>query len=136
MLIAEHPADGVRRRPDRGSAIAPPRRASNTVLLQLVPQISALVPTNGPASTILEVQGTRLWHPRVRTGEVIIGDVALIIRPLGGGNPPPSPTSVLVPVAEAAAILPAPDPGGSPYPVAIQLDGARSRDPVTYVLDP
>jgi uncharacterized protein DUF4255 len=136
-LIAEHPADGVEGGLDRGTAIAPPRRyASNAVLLQLVPHVVALVPTHGPAATILEVQGTRLWHPRVRTGEVIIGDVAVTIRALGGSNPPPSPTSVRIPIADVAAILPVLGPGDPPYPVAVQVDGARSRDPMTYVLDP
>jgi hypothetical protein len=134
-LIAEHRADGVEGGLDRGDALALPRRyASNTVPLQLVPHISGLLPTHGPATTILQVQGTRLWHPRVRTAEVIIGDAAVTIRPLGGSNPPPSSTSVLIPVADAA--LPAPNPGDPPYPVAVQLDGARSRDAVTYVLDP
>ncbi|MGE0257397.1 MAG: DUF4255 domain-containing protein [Alphaproteobacteria bacterium] len=136
-LIAEHPADGVEGGLDRGSAAALPRHfASNTVLLQLVPHVSAILPTHGPASTILEVQGTRLWHPGARTAEIIIGDAAVTIRPLGGGHPPPSPTSVRVPVADAAAALPAPVAGAPPYPVAVQLDGARSRDPVGYVLEP
>jgi hypothetical protein len=58
------------------------------------------------------------------------------IRALGGGTPPPSPTSVHIPVAEAAAMLPPPDAAGTVHPLAVQLDGARSRDPVSFVLDP
>ena len=61
--------------------------------------------------------------------EVILGDAAVRIRPPGPGDPwaAPTPAAVEIPVAEAAALLPAPSPGGDPYPVAVQVDGARSR---------
>jgi hypothetical protein len=60
-LIAEHPTDGVEGGLDRGSAVAEMRRyRSNTALLQLVPRVDLLIPPNGAAATILEVQGARL----------------------------------------------------------------------------
>ena len=136
-LIAEHPVEGVEGGLDRGAAVAEMRRyPSNAALLQHVPRVDLLVPPNGPAATVLEVQGARLWHDGVRTAEVIIGDAAVVIRDLGGGTPPPSPTSVRIPIAEAAALLPPPAPAGTAHPLAVQLDGARSRDPVSFVLDP
>jgi hypothetical protein len=136
-LIAEHPVDGVEGGLGRGTAVSEMRRyPSNAALLQLVPRIDALNPPNGPAATTLEVQGARLWHASARTVEVIIGDAAVAIRDLGGGTPAPSSTSVHIPVAEAAALLPAPAPTGTAHPLAVQLDGARSRDPIDFVLDP
>jgi hypothetical protein len=139
-LIAEYSADGVEGGLDRGGPVGPAaalrRYPSNTVLLQLVPGIDLLNPGNGDGTTLLEIQGTRLWHARARTAEVIIGDAAVTIRDLGGGNPPPSPTSVLIPMAEAAAALPVPSGPGTSHPVAVEIDGARSRDPVTFMLEP
>jgi Pvc16 N-terminal domain len=136
QLIAEHPADGVSGGLDRGAHVETPRRyVSNSALLQLVPRIDALTPTHGPAGTILEVSGARLWRSSAKSAEVIVGDAAVAIRPLGG-QPAPSPTSVRIAVSEAAAALPAPPALGTPYPVAVQLDGARSRDAAVYKLEP
>jgi hypothetical protein len=138
-LVAEHPADGVEGGLGPGSTIAPRARrryTSNAAVMQLVPHIVKLSPEFGPASTILEVRGTRLWRPGARSAEVLVGDVALTIRELGGGNPAPLPTAVRIAVAEAAAILPPPAPTGTEYPIAVQIDGARSRDAIFYRLDP
>jgi hypothetical protein len=98
--------------------------------------VDSIVPSNGNATAMLEVTGSRLWHAGARTAEVIIGDAAVTIRALGGGTPPPSPTSVHIPAAEAAAALPAPEAGGTEHDVAVQIDGARSRDAITFRLDP
>lgn len=137
QLIAEHPADAVAGGLDNGVHVDIPRRyASNSVLMQVVPKITALSPINGNATDVLEVQGLRLWRPGVHSAEIIMGDVAVPIRPLGGANPPPSDTAVRIPVGEAAAALPLPAALGTAYPVAIQLDGARSRDPITFLLEP
>lgn len=137
QLIAEHPADGVAGGLGKGANVQEPRRyASNTALLQLVPKITALVPPGGTAADTLEVQGVRLWNPNIRTAEVILGDIALTILPPGPGNPTPTPTSVKVPVADAAALLPVPPAAGTPYPAAVQLDGARSRDASSFLLKP
>ncbi|MBU3079001.1 DUF4255 domain-containing protein [Sphingomonas quercus] len=132
QLIAEHPADGVAGGLGRGANVQLPRLyASNAVVLQLVPRITALVPASGTGATTLEVQGTRLWNAKVHTAEVILGDIALPIPAAGA-----TATSVKVPLAEAAALLPAPAAAGTPYPIAVQLDGARSRDPVSFLLKP
>jgi hypothetical protein len=130
-VIAEHPVDGVAGGLDHGVGISVPRRlASNTALLQLVPRIDGIVLLAGPAATILRVNGARLWHERADAAEVLIGDASVAIRPPGPGDPWAAPTStaVEVPVADAAALLPAPSAGGDAYPVAVQVDGARSRD--------
>jgi hypothetical protein len=131
QVIAEHPAEGVEGGLGAGVNINPSRRyTSNTALLQLVPQVTGVAPANGAAATILQVTGTRLWHDRAEIAEVIIGDAAVRIRPPEPGDPwtAPTPTAVEIPVAEAASLLPAPLPGDDPYPVAVQVDGARSRD--------
>ncbi len=131
QVIAEHPTEGVEGGLGAGVNIAQPRRyASNTALLQLVPQVTAIAPVAGAAATVLQVTGTRLWHNRAEVAEVIIGDAAVRIRPPPLGNPWAAPTSTVVeiPVAEAASLLPEPSPGGDLYPVAVQVDGARSRD--------
>ena len=94
------------------------------------------VPTSGNAATILHVDGNRLWHPGARTVEVIVGDAAIPVRPPGVGDPwaAPTPTAVEVPMSAAGDLL---DISATPYPVAVQVDGARSRDSgVTFILGP
>ena len=131
QVIAEHPADGVEGGLDHGLPVSEQRLyRSNVALLQLVPQITGIVPPAGTAADVLQVTGTRLWHEAAEMAEVIVGDAAVPVRPPGPGDPwsVPTPTAVEIPVAEAAALLPAPSGGGDPYPVSVQLDGARSRD--------
>lgn len=131
-LIVEHSVEGVEGALDRGSTITPSRRyASNTALMQLVPRIANINPLLGPSATVLRITGSRLWHERAERAEVMIGGAAVVVRPPGVGDPwvAPTPTAVEVPVGEAASLLPPPPPGGEPYPVAVQVDGARSRDP-------
>lgn len=131
QVIAEHPADGVEGGLDHGQPISEPRLyRSNVALFQLVPQVTGILPLAGTAADVLQVTGTRLWHDDAGIAEVIVGDAAVQVRPPGVGDPwaAPTPTAVEVPVAEAAALLPAPSGGGDPYPVSAQVDGARSRD--------
>ncbi len=139
-VIAEHPAEGVEGGLGAGVPVAMARRyGSNVALLQLVPRVTAVLPVAGPAGTVLQVAGARLWHSRAEASEVIIGDAAVRVRPPGPADPwaAPTPIAVEVPVTEAAALLPAPGPGGDPYPVAVQVDGARSRDAgVSFTLQP
>ncbi len=140
QVIVVHPAEGVEGALGRGSTFSQNRSyRSNIALLQLVPQITGLAPANGPAATILQVQGVRLWHAGARLAEVIIGDASVTIRPPAPGDPWLAPTAVQVeiPVAEAAQTLPVLAVGDPPYGVAIQVDGARSRDGgFTFSLDP
>lgn len=131
QVVAEHPADGVEGGLGAGVNLTEPRRyASNTALLQLVPQIASSTPNAGPAATLLRVTGTRLWHARAEIAEVIIGDAAVRIRAPGPGDTWAAPTAnaVEVPVADAASLLAVQAPADPPYPVAVQVDGARSRD--------
>lgn len=140
QVITQHPLDGVEGGLGTGSHVSEDRRyASNISLLQMTPRITAVAPVNGPASTILEVQGTRLWHAQARVAEVLIGEAAIRIRNPEAGDPwaAPTPTSVEVPVSDVSGVLPVLGAGDPPYPVAVQVDGARSRDTgFTFHLEP
>ncbi len=140
QVIAQHLVEGVEGGLGAGVNIAQDRSfRSNTALLQLVPEISAVAPAGGPSATVLQVAGSRLWHADADVAEIIIGDAAVAIRPPQPGDPwaAPTPTSVEIPVSDAATLLPAPQPGDAPYPVAVQVDGARSRDSgFDYTLTP
>lgn len=140
QVIAVHPAEGVEGGLDRGSTLVQDRSySSNIALMQLVPQITGVVPANGPAATVLQVQGIRLWHAGARLAEVIIGDASVTIRQPAPGDPwaAPAAIQVEVPVADAALTLPVLAVGDPPYGVALQVDGARSRDGgFTFRLDP
>jgi hypothetical protein len=68
--------------------------------------------------------------------EVIVGDVAIPVRAPGPGDTwaAPTPTAVEAPISAAGDLL---EISVVPYPVAVQVDGARSRDPgVTFTLGP
>ena len=106
--------------------------------MQLVPTVTNILPASGDGSTVLRVVGSRLWHAEVDIAEVILGDVGVLIRPPEAGDPwaAPTPTAVEVPVADAATLLPTPPPPTA-YPVAVQVDGARSRDSgIDFTLGP
>ncbi len=139
QLLAQATEEGVEGGLDHGRAVASVRRhASNLALLQLVPQVTGVLPTGGPASAVLTVTGTRLWSPAAHAVEIVIGDAALAVRAPGIGDPwaAPTPTKVQAPVADAAGILTAQAAADPPYPVAVEVDGARSRDPAGFHLDP
>ncbi|RXF74131.1 DUF4255 domain-containing protein [Hansschlegelia zhihuaiae] len=123
---------------DRGDAFEEARDfSSNVALLQLVPEITGVTP--GAASGgVLRVTGARLWRSGAREAVVTIGDAAVRIRPPVGADPwlAPTATQVEVPIAEAAARLADPPAGGDVYPVAVEVDGARSRDAFAFRLDP
>ena len=110
-----------------GQRIEEPRRFfSNVALMQLVPEVTGVAPVSGDATTILTVTGTRLWHPGAEEALVVVGDEAINIRAEPGVLADPTPTSVEVPVADAG--LEPLAPGDPPYPVAVIVDGARSRE--------
>jgi hypothetical protein len=135
VLLGVSRTDGVQGALDRGTPLAKDRALrSNTVLLQLVPIISAVTP-NGTANDILTVTGTRLWNGNA-SSEVIVGDVAVPVRMPQAGDPwtAPTETKVEIPVSAIAAVL---EPRATPYPVAIQVNGARSRESgPAFRLDP
>lgn len=136
-LIAEVDTEGVAGAFDRGTRIEEPRRfRSNIALMQLVPHVTGVAPAAGDAPTVLTVTGTRLWYAGAQEAQVVIGDAAIDIdRPPPSPLPAPTPTSVAVPVADAG--LPVLAAGDPPYPVAVMVDGARSRDAgLGFHLDP
>lgn len=138
QVLAIHETEGVSGALDRGTtALQDMASGSNTVLFQLVPRITGIAPPAGNAAAVLQINGTRLWTPD-GPSEVLIRDAAVAIRPPQAGDPWVAPTSTIVqiPVADAAALLPAPPPGGTPHTLAVQVNGARSRDAVVFTLAP
>ncbi|WP_116132688.1 DUF4255 domain-containing protein [Tropicimonas sp. IMCC34043] len=137
-LVGEIDVEGVAGALGRGTGINQPMRVrSNVALMQLVPQVTGVAPGAGNAGTVLTVTGTRLWHPGSTEALVAIGGGTVAIRApeTPGDWANPTPTAVEVPVAEAglAPLAPA-DPA---YPVAVIVDGARSRaSGLGFHLDP
>jgi len=130
-LVADYGIEGVEGGLGRGTAVTETRRfTSASALMLLVPRVTAINPMSGDAGTILQVTGIRLWHPRARRVEVLLGDAAIEVVPPGPGDPwaPPAPTVVEVSLARAVEILPSPPAGGTAYPVFVGVDGAMSRD--------
>ncbi len=137
QLMAQATEEGVEGGLDHGSAVtAVQRHTSNLAVLQLVPKIASVATVVGNPA-VLAVSGTRLWHPAAHTVELVVGDAAVPVRAPGSGDPwaAPIPTRVEIAVADAAAIL-LHSGLASPYPVAVEVDGARSRDAVTFALGP
>ncbi len=139
QLVATREIEGVAGGMGRGDRILDDRAAaSNTAVLQLVPGITQpLSPTSGDAGLLLTIKGTRLWRQGGLT-EVLIGDAPIRVTVPGPADPwaAPSPSQIEVPIAEAAAMLPTPPGTGADYSFAVQVDGARSRDVVTFKLMP
>lgn len=135
-IVVELPVEGVEGALGRGTAIADTRRyTSNSALIQLCPSVASILPTGGDIGTVLQVTGTRLWHRHARSVEVIVGDASIrVVDPPPAGVAAPTPTVIEVPLSAAADLL---DPSATPYPVAVQVDGARSRDiGVDFLLGP
>lgn len=136
QLIALHPVEGVEGGLGHGGAIAGSRRyASNSRLLQLCPRVLGVAPLAGNAATILRVTGQRLWHTAARGAEVIVGDVAIPVR-WAPGDPwaAPTDTAIEAPIAASDGLI---EIFPSPYRVAVEVDGARSRETgVTFTMVP
>lgn len=135
-LVARRDFEGVEGGLDRGTPVAEARDvASNTVLLQLVPAITGVAPGNAASGVVLRVTGARLWDG-AGASAVIVGGVAVpVLRPRPG-DPWAAPTSTAVEIP-VAAIADALDPGPTLYPVAIEVNGARTRETgFTFRLDP
>lgn len=139
ILIGVVNVEGVDGGLNRGIPTSAERQLrSNSLVLQLVPSVTGMLPPNGDVTAILRLTGTRLWSPTLPS-QVIIGDVAVPIRPPGPGDPwaEPTPTQVEVPVSAVAGILPPTGVGDPPYRVSAQVNGARSRESgFTFRLDP
>ncbi len=139
QLLTERGEEGVQGGLDRGTGVSMPRRqGSNVMLLQLVPAVTGVAPATGNVATILQVSGTRLWSDVALVAEVVVGNAAIRIRPPGVGDPwaMPTPTQVQVPMADVSGLLPVQAPADTPYPVAVEVDGARSRDVAAFRFGP
>lgn len=120
------------------NAPVPQRYRSNIAFIQVIPEVTGTLPAAGAFGSVLQVTGVRLWRPGARA-QVILGDAAVEVRRSEAGDPWAQPTDVAVevPLDAYAAQLPAPGVGGDPYAVAVQVDGARSRDAgVIFTLTP
>jgi len=134
QLFAEQAEEAVQGGLDRGTTVKLPRhQGSNVLLLQLVPRVTGVSPAAGNAATLLQVTGTRLWSPAAREAEVVLGNAAIRIRPPGVGPlAAPTPTQVQVSMADAVGLLPVQAATDPPYPLAVEVDGARSRDVAAF----
>jgi Pvc16 N-terminal domain len=137
QVIAVAAAEGVQGALGAGTPVSGSRSLrSNIWLLQLCPSVATVSPPTGNATSLVTVTGTRLWSPNARAVEVIIGDAAIPVRVPTAADPwaTPTPTSIQVPVAPATEFI---SVSATPYPVAVQVDGARSRDAGhTFMLEP
>ncbi|MGL4961301.1 MAG: DUF4255 domain-containing protein [Inquilinus sp.] len=136
QLLAVAETEGVQGGLDRGTPLVVDRaQRSNTALLQLTPSVTLVNPTFGTAAAIVQVTGTRLWS-ETAPSELVFGDAAVPIRPPQPGDPwaAPTPTHVEVPASAVSAVL-APRP--TPYSLAAQVNGVRSRETAfDFRLDP
>lgn len=139
QLMADHRVEGVEGGLGHGRPVPSVSRqrryASNSRLLQLCPRVQSASPSPGNAATILRVTGQRLWHSAAREVEVLIGDVAIPVR-WSPGDPwaAPTDTAVEVPIAAADGLI---EISSTPYPVAFEVDGARSRETgITFTMGP
>lgn len=131
ILEAEVLSDGVSGGLGPGANTPGPRRyASNTAFVQVVPSITATAPAAGDFSGMLQITGTRLWRRGARA-QVLIGSAAATVTEPEGPDPWAAPTDTVieVPLDAYRRDLPTPPPAGDTYPVTVQIDGARSRDP-------
>jgi hypothetical protein len=137
QVIAMTAAEGVQGGLGTGTPVSGSRSLrSNIWLLQLCPSVTNVSPPTGNSTSLVTVTGTRLWSPNARTVEVIVGDAAIPVRVPTAPDPwaMPTPTSVQVPIAPATELI---SVSATPYPVAVQVDGARSRDAGhTFTLEP
>ncbi|MDR6929357.1 DUF4255 domain-containing protein [Pseudomonas sp. BE134] len=136
VLMSATVVSGVEGGLDRGTPVLTDRMlTSNSALMQLIPLVATASPTFGNAGAILRLTGQRLWADTLPS-EVLMADVAVPVRPPQPGDQWAAPTSVQVeiPVSAIAGLLP---PRATPYRVAAQTNGVRSREnALTFRLDP
>jgi len=133
-VLTERKTEVVQGGLDHGTVVLEKRAlVSNQSVFMLVPEITSLNPTSGPASTLLTVQGKRLYR-RGLASLVIVGDVAIEVREPRAGDPwaAPTDTSVQVPLTALSPL-----PTGQPYPARVQVNGAQSiEEGITFTLTP
>jgi hypothetical protein len=136
-VLTEWPVEVVSGGLDPGETLTRPRvPRSNQGVFLLVPEIASVNPTTGSAAGLLTITGKRLYRAGLKCF-VLIGDVALEIKPPGAGDSwaAPTATQVQVSLAALAALEPLLDPG--PYPVRVRVNGAQNlEEGFTYTLTP
>jgi hypothetical protein len=125
-VLTETRADVIAGAFDRGTSTATVQRVrSNQAVFMLVPGVTGVQPTSGPAGTTVTVNGARL-----RTGgdesAVLFGDVR---APVAAAVPPAAVSSESVQVE-----VPSLPPGR--YPVRVLVNGALSVDGVSFEVTP
>ncbi|QRM54377.1 DUF4255 domain-containing protein [Sinorhizobium sp. BG8] len=125
-IVVEVENDTITGALDRGTTGSATRRLrSNTVLLQLVPNLTVLTVLGPAGARVLRLDGTRLWHRAAKIVEVVLGDRSrrIVKPPSAAPTDPPTPTRIEVPVAGFDLQAP------GDYPVAVLVDGVRSIGP-------
>jgi Pvc16 N-terminal domain len=142
QIVAEHPAEGVEGGLGPGAAISGTKRyGSNLALLQVCPRITSVVPAVASvaaigAASMLRITGARLWPSGAHSVDVIIGDVAIRVRDKKMEDLWIAPTQTVVEIP-LLAVTNALQTSVTPYAVAVEVDGARSRDlGLTFTLGP
>lgn len=109
------------------------RQSSNQTVFLFVPEVDTVAPLGGPTTTILTVNGRRLFRPGVK-GVILVGDVSIPIRPPEPGElfAAPTDTSVQVPLDSLALTAPPTPPGA--YEVHAMVNGALSMETVMFNL--
>jgi len=134
-VLTEQPLDSVEG--GLGTGTRPPSPltqilASNHGFFLLVPEITPpVVPLQGKATDTLTVNGKRLWSPG-RESFVVVGDAAIPVP----AAPPPSSTSVKVPLEMLATTLPVPPSGGTLYAVRVLVNGVQNLEDVGFTFLP
>jgi hypothetical protein len=129
-----HPTEVVEGGLDHGAVVLDNRRQlSNQMVFMLAPEVSLLVPGNGPIGTLLTVNGRHLYRPPAKS-VVLVGDVSIPVREPGPGDPwaPPADNSVQVSIAAMALTTPPTRPGF--YPVRAMVNGSQSMENVVFQL--
>jgi hypothetical protein len=125
-VLTEQTLDSVEGGLGTGTRTHPPitqKLVSNNSFFLLVPEIATILPLQGKATDSLTVTGKRLHVPG-RATFVLVGDASLRVP----DTPPPSATSVTVPLALLATALPVPPAAGTDYPVRVLVDGAQNLE--------
>jgi hypothetical protein len=126
-VLTEQTLDGVEGGLGTGTQTLPPLTQtlpSNNSFFLLVPEIATVAPPQGKAAIdSLTLTGKRLYVPGHATF-VLVGDASLRVP----DSPPPSATTVTVPLALLATALPLPPAGGQDYPVRVLVNGAQNLE--------